>query len=430
MGLSTSYSKAETEIQLYKLKQLFGSGIHDKPLKITDPIPTDFGGYVLKDIGSYSFGITTEPGKYNVAFLSQSGWELIAIDMFSEPIKVVFSPIIKFDAKKKYSTINQTADINFTFDSTGSEKNAVVKIEIVSDGIHDINFSSDFEVFGDIDNSKNQVIYFSKESLIEFKISAIVMNVAKSGNVTPQPSGTYEERIQQVGATLTSTEQTAWTNFKNAAVTNGYFSKLIGLYLALGSNQNAKLLNAIDQNHNLTPINISSLNNAGFKGCFDTNIKPSDVTTNADFSFGVYSATNIVENSTDIGCTIGSAVHYMAIKYSGNIIYAGGNDTGPGTSEIGINNPNNSDGFYIMNRTSSTNLKLFRNNNLITQKTESNSSQNPNVNVLFGGSNINGNPGSFSSRTYKMAFYGKGLSDQNIIDFNNDILAFLNAIGR
>lgn len=80
MGLSTSYSKAESDIQLSKLKQLFGSGLHDKPLKISDPTPTALGGYVLSDVGTYSFG-TTEPGKWNVGFLSTSGWEIVDIEL-------------------------------------------------------------------------------------------------------------------------------------------------------------------------------------------------------------------------------------------------------------------------------------------------------------------------------------------------------------
>ena len=82
MGLSTSYSKAESDIQLSKLKQLFGSGLHDKPLKISDPTPTALGGYVLSDVGNYSFG-TTEAGKWNVGFLSTSGWEIIAVQIGS-----------------------------------------------------------------------------------------------------------------------------------------------------------------------------------------------------------------------------------------------------------------------------------------------------------------------------------------------------------
>jgi hypothetical protein len=80
MGLSTSYSKAETENKLQNLKKLFGSGLHEKPLKITDPTPTQVGGYVLSDVGNYSFG-TTLPNKWNVAFLSASGWEIVSLSI-------------------------------------------------------------------------------------------------------------------------------------------------------------------------------------------------------------------------------------------------------------------------------------------------------------------------------------------------------------
>lgn len=80
MGLTTSYSKAETDVKIQNIKKLFGTGIHDKPLNINDPVPTELGGYVLADVGAYSFG-TTESGKYNVGFLSASGWEIVAVEM-------------------------------------------------------------------------------------------------------------------------------------------------------------------------------------------------------------------------------------------------------------------------------------------------------------------------------------------------------------
>lgn len=80
MGLSTSYSKAETDIKLTRIKQAFGSGINPKPLKIGDPIPTEYGGYILADLGDYGFGIA-EPDKWNVAFLSAVGWEIVDVPL-------------------------------------------------------------------------------------------------------------------------------------------------------------------------------------------------------------------------------------------------------------------------------------------------------------------------------------------------------------
>lgn len=78
MGLTTSYSKAENDVQFKNLKKLFGSGLNDKPLHIGDPTPTIFGGYILADVGSYSFG-TTLPSKWNVGFLSATGWEIVSV---------------------------------------------------------------------------------------------------------------------------------------------------------------------------------------------------------------------------------------------------------------------------------------------------------------------------------------------------------------
>ncbi|MCU7615677.1 fibronectin type III domain-containing protein [Chryseobacterium sp. PBS4-4] len=80
MGLTTSYSKTETDVKLQRLQMLFGSGLHEKPLKISDPVPTQIGGYILAEIGDYAFG-TTEVNKWNVGFLSSGGWEIISVEI-------------------------------------------------------------------------------------------------------------------------------------------------------------------------------------------------------------------------------------------------------------------------------------------------------------------------------------------------------------
>ena len=84
MGISTSYSKAEIEIKEAKLKQIFASGLHEKPLKIGDPLPTVIGGYVLASVGNYSFG-TAPANKWNVGFLSSDGWEIVSIAISINP---------------------------------------------------------------------------------------------------------------------------------------------------------------------------------------------------------------------------------------------------------------------------------------------------------------------------------------------------------
>lgn len=93
MSLTISYSKAESEIRFKKIKQLFGSGLNDEPLHITDPTPTTFGGYILADVGIYPSIGTTLPEKWNVGFLSNSGWEIVSVDMpQSEDVSPEFDP--------------------------------------------------------------------------------------------------------------------------------------------------------------------------------------------------------------------------------------------------------------------------------------------------------------------------------------------------
>jgi lysophospholipase L1-like esterase len=74
------YTKLETQFELQKLKKSFASGLHEKPLHIADPVPTEEGGYVLADVGAYSFG-TAPAGNYNTAFLSGTTWEIVSVPM-------------------------------------------------------------------------------------------------------------------------------------------------------------------------------------------------------------------------------------------------------------------------------------------------------------------------------------------------------------
>ena len=99
-GLSKNNFSDADKVKLASL----GLGIYAKPLHITDPVPTAYGGYVLADVGTYSFG-TTLANKYNVGFLSPSGWEIVSIDM-----------------PQATKNIPQFANLSFPVTNTATEK--------------------------------------------------------------------------------------------------------------------------------------------------------------------------------------------------------------------------------------------------------------------------------------------------------------------
>ena len=84
MGLSTTYTKVETDYLLQKLESELASGLIGS-LKITDTAPTTQGLYILSDIGTYTNigGLVATADKLNYVYFNGTTWSLIAVDIES-----------------------------------------------------------------------------------------------------------------------------------------------------------------------------------------------------------------------------------------------------------------------------------------------------------------------------------------------------------
>ena len=82
MGLSTTYTKVETDYLLQKLESELASGLKGS-LKITNVAPTEQGLYILSDVGTYANlgGLVTTADKLNYAYFDGTTWSLIAVDI-------------------------------------------------------------------------------------------------------------------------------------------------------------------------------------------------------------------------------------------------------------------------------------------------------------------------------------------------------------
>ena len=82
MGLSTTYTKAETDFLLQKLESELASGLIGS-LKITDTVPTAQGLYILSDEGTYTNlgGLVAAADKLNYGYFDGTTWSLIAADL-------------------------------------------------------------------------------------------------------------------------------------------------------------------------------------------------------------------------------------------------------------------------------------------------------------------------------------------------------------
>ena len=82
MGLSTTYTKVETDYKLQELQKLSLGGLKGN-LKITDTAPTTQGLYILSDVGTYSNlgGLVTTTGKINYAYFDGTTWSKVEVAM-------------------------------------------------------------------------------------------------------------------------------------------------------------------------------------------------------------------------------------------------------------------------------------------------------------------------------------------------------------
>ena len=78
MGLSTTYTKVETDYLLQKLESELASGLIGS-LKITDTAPTTQGLYILSDIGTYTNigGLVATADKLNYAYFDGTTWSKV-----------------------------------------------------------------------------------------------------------------------------------------------------------------------------------------------------------------------------------------------------------------------------------------------------------------------------------------------------------------
>ena len=92
MGLSTTYTKAETDFLLQQIDKKIVEG-YKGDLRISDPAPTEIGYYMLLEIGTYTNlgGLNTILNRLNFASFNGTTWSLISISHLgnSEDLTVV-----------------------------------------------------------------------------------------------------------------------------------------------------------------------------------------------------------------------------------------------------------------------------------------------------------------------------------------------------
>ena len=157
-------------------------------------------------------------------------------------------------------------------------------------------------------------------------------------------------------------------------------------------------------------------------------VPSSDLSLNSSH-LSFYSRTNSTGSYCDIGSGNNStSIGYIQLlsKWIDNKFYAEIND-----NDFSDNTVADSLGLFIGSRTSSTNVKTFKNNSAITNKTTALSTFRPSVSITICARNLqNGGVTTYSNRQCAFASIGDGLTDAEALALYNAVQTFNTTLAR
>lgn len=159
----------------------------------------------------------------------------------------------------------------------------------------------------------------------------------------------------------------------------------------------------------------------------NTNLIPFNVLPNNSTHLSIYSRTNLMSTSSDIGCDEGTSNRmFIDIKFTNSLFYTDFYNATSGrlTTNIGTNP---STGLFIGNRESSTNLNSWQNGIKLATLTTLNSTTLPSVKTI----RISGLGTQYQTqRQYAFASIGEGFTDSEALAYYNIVQAYQTTLGR
>jgi len=239
-----------------------------------------------------------------------------------------------------------------------------------------------------------------------------------------------------VASTITDTVQmNAINNLVIALKAKGLWTKMKAIYPFVGGTAfthkwNLKDPRDLNSAFRLTYSGTITHDSSGLKGentgYSITYINPSVVLGIDNNALGVYSLTNSIVGSADIGCQNGDtqrlSMEIKAGSTQGVIdFYNFSNDR----ATLNMNGVA-STGLFVANRSSNVVLNGWRNGVKLTSNLTTRTSQIPTENINIGCSS----PNFRTSRKYAFAFVSLGLTDTNVQDLYTAVQTYQTALGR
>lgn len=252
--------------------------------------------------------------------------------------------------------------------------------------------------------------------------------LASAGGIVYDPDAqAFFDRVTTAGGTLSATEKTAVNQLVLDMKSYSIWSKMKAIYPMVGASSAACAQNLKSSSFTGTFTSGWTFANTGVtpngtSAYMDTGLSPSGNLSQNDSHLSYYSRTNNTSGSVYFEMGVeqgGTNKSWIAINVLGNTyIQINSNTTTISTS--------NSDtrGFYIANRTNSTQHILFRNT---TKTTTSVNSTGLNTSNIYVGAV---NPGLYTLRQCAFASIGDGLTDTEASNFYTAVQAFQTTLSR
>jgi hypothetical protein len=253
-------------------------------------------------------------------------------------------------------------------------------------------------------------------------------------------SGGFEAEAAKLFARFTTAptgaRKTLINNLIRSLKQAGIWSKLDAFYVMAAADAQAAQRNWIADAYNLTPTNSPTFTaDQGYQGNgtssylatgFTPSSAPSPKLVQNSASLGVWSRTNIAQDSTDIGAKgSGTQDCTILIRTAGGL-FLNRVDVSAGNG----NNPANGSslGLFVGVRSDATTLSNYANGSLLTSGTVA---SNVVATLAFniGARNDNGTFGSYSTKQYASAFYGAALTAADVAALNTALNTYLTAVG-
>jgi hypothetical protein len=255
----------------------------------------------------------------------------------------------------------------------------------------------------------------------------------KTGGFDPDAQA-YIDRVYTAGGTLTNTEANAVNQLTIDMKAANVWTAMKAVYPMIGSSAAACAQNLVSSSFTGTfssgwTFASTGVTPNGTSAFMNTTFNPTTSLTYNSGYFSFYSRTNNTTGIDDISATSGGDNPNMRLIINlGGTLYCDFNSSGVRVSAANAN----SLGFYQSSRTSSTSIKVFKNNTTLGTNTNTNISiGQPNFPLYIGASDFGGTTANnFSNRECAFASIGDGLTDTQASNFYTAVQTFQTTLSR